>query len=204
MNEKTPIFFTADWHLGHKNVLKYDARPFKSIYHMHEVIINNYNASVPENGVCYVLGDAGMCGSGIIEKVLGRLNGTKILVLGNHDKGSSAMYRAGFTAVVSGMYLKIANEWVSMTHAPLRKIQRENVKNMRGAVAGEEWHGASRSKVFALENTGNFHLHGHVHSKPENRVLGKQFDVGVRANKYTPVSISIIESWISNIKRETQ
>jgi len=48
-------------------------------------------------------------------------------------------------------------------------------------------------------------LHGHIHSNPTNGKLkidatNRQYDVGVPANNYRPVSISTIESWISKVK----
>ena len=39
------VFFTGDFHLGHKDILIYEkeGRPFKTIEEMHEKIIENYN-----------------------------------------------------------------------------------------------------------------------------------------------------------------
>lgn len=201
VNKRRTVFFTADWHLGHKNIIRFDKRPFKDVSHMHEVLINNYNSTVLPDSVCYFLGDMGLCGSGCLARVLQRLQGTKILIVGNHDKGVNAMYSLGFSAVLHGAYLWIANEQVSLTHCPLRKTFREDTTGMSGAGAGEAWHGENRHQRFSIVDRGQFHLHGHVHSKPENRLLGRQFDVGVRANDYRPVSISAIESWISTAKR---
>ena len=76
---------------------------------------------------------------------------------------------------------------------------------MKNAKEGDNWHGESRHFRFSTINEGQFHLHGHTHSKPENKILGRQFDVGVRANSCLPVSISKIESWISlTLKQEKE
>ena len=75
------------------------------------------------------------------------------------------------------------------------------------------WHGEDKQfdKGFSLPDFGQFHLHGHIHSpnvddidgKPKSqKILGKQYDVGVDANKYKPVSISVIESWVAKYGRE--
>lgn len=205
-----PIFFTSDWHIGHQNSIIFDERPFKNLDHMHRVLINNYNSTVPENGVCYFLGDMGMCGSGELAKVISQLNGTKILVLGNHDKGVNAMYNSGFDAVLHGAVTYIADERVSMSHCPLRGVWREDTTNMRGSDPEnlENWHGETRKKHSKLtfNDEGQFHLHGHIHSHPDRKekstkTLGKQYDVGVPANNYTPVSYGTLAAWIAEYKR---
>lgn len=195
-----PIFFTSDWHVGHENCIIFDDRPFTSIEHMHRVLINNYNSTVPEDGVCYFLGDVGLCKKEIMYRVISQLNGTKILVLGNHDKGMTSMYGMGFDAVMYGAMLQIAKHQVTMSHCPLKGVYREKTENMRGAVKGENWHGERRHDAFTFPDWGQFHLHGHIHSPnggKSKKILGKQFDVGVVANNYRPVSMSVIESWIA-------
>ena len=175
---------------------------------MHEVLINNYNSTVPEHGICYFLGDVGLCKTETLGEFISKLNGsTKILILGNHDRGADAMYKIGFDVVLYGATLKIANEKVTLTHCPLLSVYRENCENMKGSGINENWHGESREKhrIFTTENHGQFHLHGHIHSPnhgKSQRILGKQFDVGVVANGYKPVSISVIESWIAKTKQD--
>lgn len=39
-------FYIADMHLGHKNVLKFDNRPFLSVSEMDKVLIENWNSRV--------------------------------------------------------------------------------------------------------------------------------------------------------------
>lgn len=200
MQNRKPIYFTSDWHINHVNSIEFDNRPFKDLDHMHQVLINNYNAVVPENGICYHLGDVGMGSIESIKSVLDQLNGTKVLILGNHDRGVNAMYGLGFDAVMYGATLFIAGREVSLTHCPLRGIFREDVTGMRGAKDGDNWHGEHKQTKFSTDNRGQFCLHGHLHSKPKDQTLLKQFDVGVTANDYRPVSISKIESWISRYK----
>lgn len=202
MNRRA-IFFTSDWHIGHKAVLKetFDNRPFKDIEHMHRVLINNFNSTVPEDGITYFLGDIGLCKSDTVRNVITQLNGTKIVVLGNHDKGANAMMNLGFDVAVHGIRMVIAGHMVSMSHCPLRGVWRENTTNMKGTDGNENWHGERKHWRFTFADEGQFHLHGHIHSSPHKdkseKILGKQFDVGVVANKYRPVSISEIESWIA-------
>ena len=199
---RKPIYFSSDWHIGHANVIKYSNRPFKDCAHMHRVLINNYNACVPPEGICYFLGDMGLCKGELIKSVMDQLNGTKVLILGNHDKGVDAMYKLGFDVVMYGATLQICKQRVTLTHCPLMGVYRENTEGMRGGAVGENWHGESRQgrARFTTHDNGQFHLHGHIHSPnsgKSKKILGKQYDVGVDANNYRPVSISRIESWIA-------
>ena len=203
MNERKKIYFTSDLHLGHKNCLDFDDRPFRDLKHMHRVLINNFNSNVPVDGVTYFLGDIGMCSFDLAQDIIGKMNGTKILVVGNHDGNANRMYRMGFDAVVHNMSMMIAGELVTMSHCPLTGVFREDTTGMRGATAGENWHGENKNARFSVVDGGQYHLHGHLHlHKGKGDVKsGKQWDIGVVGNGYTPVSISAIESWISKHKR---
>lgn len=197
------VYFTSDWHIGHANVLIYDKRPFKDLDHMHRVLINNYNATVGEQDICYFLGDMGLGKGDTLRKVVSELNGTKVCILGNHDKGATAMHRLGFDVVLQMASIEVAGKLLTMTHCPLRGVWREDCSNMKGAAPGDNWHKEwKHGPLFSLEDFGQYHLHGHTHKGPEERILDRQFDVGVRANNYRPVSISVIESWISKREKE--
>lgn len=170
---------------------------------MHTTLVNNYNAQVPVDGVCYFLGDIGMTDKEKLKSIITRLNGTKIMIMGNHDKGSNAMYDVGFDVVLNNACIYIANERVTMSHCPLRGVFREDVTGMRNALETDNWHGESRHDEFSVTDEGQFHLHGHIHSGKSNNKKhfdGRQFDVGVPANNYRPVSIYAIESWIARTK----
>lgn len=193
-------YFTSDWHVGHANVLEFDKRPFKDLDHMHRVLINNYNATVGDQDICYFLGDMGFGKGDLLAGVVQSLQGTKVCILGNHDKGATAMRRYGFDVVLNMASLIVANKIVTMTHCPLRGVWREDVSKMKNSQEGENWHKEFKHTDFSIPDWGQYHLHGHTHKEPKERILDRQFDVGVRANDYRPVSISVIESWIA--KRE--
>lgn len=208
------IHFTSDWHLGHANSIKFDDRPFKDLDHMHHVLIKNYNAQVPENGLCYFLGDIGLASSEVLARVLAELNGTKILILGNHDKQHNAMYGVGFDVVLNNATIYIAGERVTMSHCPLRGVFREKTEHIRSAYSDRDraegpvkdvnWHGEHKHDPYSVTNEGQFHLHGHIHAGPSNDKLvidGRQMDVGVPGNKYRPIHISEVESWIARTKQ---
>ena len=81
------IFCTADLHLDHYNVIRYCSRPFSSIKHQQEVLINNWNNVVPESGTTFIVGDLWFNVDDVrrLFRILNKLNGRKILILGNHD-----------------------------------------------------------------------------------------------------------------------
>lgn len=207
MSDRKPTFFTSDWHIGHAKSIEFDRRPFPNVEEMHKALIRRYNSSVPWDGVCYFLGDIGLGGSKETHEVIRQLNGTKVLVLGNHDKNPYAMYKYGFDVVLHGCVLYIQGERVTMSHCPLRDVFREDTTGM-GKYEGEPWHGNIKNAKYSFKDEGQFHLHGHIHSGPSNnkgKILGRQYDVGVPANNYSPVSISTIESWIDKtIKTENK
>src|SRR6266853_1570130 len=126
MAHRKPIYFTSDWHIGHANCLKFDMRPFTDLDHMHRVLVNNYNSTVPKDGIGYFLGDMGLCASGLLKGIIDQLNGTKILIWGNHDGGVQAMYNVGFDAVLCSASILIAGEVVTLSHHPLPGIVRED------------------------------------------------------------------------------
>jgi calcineurin-like phosphoesterase family protein len=201
--KRKPVFFTSDWHLGHDNCIKFDNRPFKHTDEMHEALIYKFNKQVPIDGITYFLGDIVLCNQELALSVISRLNGIKILIRGNHDKGVEACYNAGFDIVMNSASITIANTLVTMTHCPLRGLYREDTTTMKGRTEGENWHGENRHPDFSIESFGQFHLHGHIHSPNKGqsqKILGRQYDVGVTANNYIPVHIGVIDSWIQKTK----
>lgn len=81
------IFFTSDLHIGHQNVLKFDNRPFKSLEEMNEELIKRWNDKVKSGDLVYCLGDMFWKGDcDFIQTTLKRLNGSIILIKGNHDR----------------------------------------------------------------------------------------------------------------------
>ena len=51
------IYFTADTHFGHNNVIQFCDRPFASVEEMDEAMIQNWNERVTGNDTVYILGD---------------------------------------------------------------------------------------------------------------------------------------------------
>lgn len=77
-------WFISDLHWAHKNVINYCNRPYSSVEEMNEAIVNNWNAVVKSEDIVYVLGD--LClNPKWADLFVPQLNGTKILIPGNHD-----------------------------------------------------------------------------------------------------------------------
>lgn len=82
------IWFTADTHLDHANIIKYCDRPFVDVNDMDEEIIRRWNYTVEPDDTVFHLGDFCM---GNPNRYLNRLNGKKIFLLGSHDKNMSGL-----------------------------------------------------------------------------------------------------------------
>jgi calcineurin-like phosphoesterase family protein len=203
-------FVTSDWHIGHKKAIEYDKRPFKDVDHMHAKLIENFNKTVPVEGITFHLGDVGISDKNAVRDVINALNGTQILVLGNHDNGVEAMLKLGFDVVVYGMVMWIAGQKVTMSHCPLTGLYRERTDHFHNeAKRGGNWHGEKKNVQYTFQNEGQFHLHGHIHSgkhtQDKETCLGRQMDVGIMAHHWRPVPMAAVESFImKTLKAEKQ
>jgi calcineurin-like phosphoesterase family protein len=80
------VFWTADTHFGHANIIRYCRRPFGSAREMDDALVANWNAIVGPRDTVSHLGDFAHGADGKhIRSVFHRLNGIKRLVVGNHD-----------------------------------------------------------------------------------------------------------------------
>ena len=95
------IFYIADTHFGHANILKYDNRPFMSVEEMNKTIISNWNLVVSDVDTVYMLGDVSWysLASRKTSGILNRLNGNKILIRGNHDNRLSDIDKKYFSQI---------------------------------------------------------------------------------------------------------
>lgn len=95
------ILFTGDLHFGHENVIRFDGRPFANVEEMNEELISRWNNKVGKGDLVYILGDLiWRTENDSAPELLKKLNGTKILIKGNHDR---FLHNAKAKAALSGI-----------------------------------------------------------------------------------------------------
>jgi calcineurin-like phosphoesterase family protein len=122
------VYFSSDWHLGHRAILKY--RPqFKTVDEHDQYFIDMFNKTVTKRDVVYLLGDIAFTDEGL-EK-LKQLKPVKqlILVAGNHDYLNADEYLEVFTDVIGMKSYK--GFWIS--HCP---IHPQEMRNRTGNIHG--------------------------------------------------------------------
>ena len=94
------IFVISDPHFNHKNIIEYCDRPFETVESMNHALIENWNSVVGPEDIIFCLGDFVLGNKEDIIEIGQQLNGNKILILGNHDRGTRTAYReAGFNTI---------------------------------------------------------------------------------------------------------
>ena len=93
------IFYIADWHYNHANILAYDNRPFKTVEEMNTALVERWNSVVTPTDTVYVLGDMFWGGEAKAVSVLDSLNGKKVLIVGNHELYGNRGWRQARGAV---------------------------------------------------------------------------------------------------------
>lgn len=170
------IFFTSDIHFGHKWLLDFNKRPFNSVEEMDNILIKNWNDTVPIDALIFVLGDIGETDDKRILEIFSQLNGTKILMRGNHD----TIFKHGtlqdiFTEIHDLLEIEIFDaieyqyQKIVLCHYPMF-----------------DWNNF---------HEGSWQLFGHIHTRelPEfttlnTKLFAQQYDVGVDGNSFRPIS----------------
>ena len=88
----------------------------QSVNKMNEVMIKNWNSVVKPEDTIYHLGDFALTSAKRCEYFINRLNGYKILILGNHDKSVDRMKELGFPEVYKNMLIY---DGKILTHEPI-------------------------------------------------------------------------------------
>ena len=79
------LFFIADPHFGHQNIIRYCQRPFADAAEMDRCLTANWNARVGADDDIYILGDFSLKHAPEALDYYRALNGRKHLIVGNHD-----------------------------------------------------------------------------------------------------------------------
>lgn len=134
------IYVCADLHFSHKNIIAYESRPFVDTEDMDRQLIQKWNSVVKKEDKVFVLGDVAFCSKSRAKELVSQLNGTKILIMGNHDRQRSRKVweEIGFDMV--SPYPIIYKNYVVMMHEP---------------------------PEYFNNNTPYFYVYGHVHGTPD-------------------------------------
>ena len=171
-------FVTSDLHFGHTNIMKFcpvtRARFNNDVSYMNEAMIKEWNSAVKPGDHTYILGDVCFAPWEKAVNYLSRLNGTKTLVAGNHDKKllKSQEFRDQFVEIRDYMDISVDGTKVVMFHYPIA-----------------EWDQMHRGAV---------HLHGHLHGDHSGLENYRARDVGMDA---TGMIVRKLESVVSEALR---
>jgi calcineurin-like phosphoesterase family protein len=156
------IWFTADLHLGHKNIIEYCDRPFSTVEEMDETLIKNWNNCVKKNDIIIVLGDF-IWNEQNIEGYSKRLKGQIHLIRGCHDKLEVEEYTKFGVMLLDplSLYDHSYVQIIILCHYQM--------------------------KTWYKSHYNSWHLFGHSHGQAVE--YGKSMDVGVDCNDYKPVSM---------------
>ena len=109
------VWFTADTHFGHGNIITYCKRPYADVAEMDEGLIANWNERIGETDEVWHLGDFSWTDP---RPYLSRLNGIKHLVRGNHEP--MARVEAGWASVQHYKELKVDGVDLVLFHYGMR------------------------------------------------------------------------------------
>lgn len=173
------IFFTSDLHFGHKNVIRYDNRPFLSVEEMDAEIVRRWNAKVAPGDIVYILGDVSWHNDAKTLEILNSLNGRKTLILGNHDRVSGKIKEC-FDEVTNYKEITLdGDKHIVLCHYPI--------------------------VFFNKHHYGSYMFYGHVHNSHEWQMTQNyryeleqldikcnMYNVGTMVHNYEPVTFEEI------------
>ncbi len=155
-------WFTADFHLGHANIIKYCNRPFKDVHEMDAAILDNLSAAVEIGDILYYLGDIAFSQERV-KDFIDRMHDVKIFFIhGNHDKQAIPLLVKENIPVAPLMDIAVGDQKITLCHYAMR--------------------------VWNESHFNAWQLYGHSHGAVPP--LGKQWDVGVDNNNFKPLSLA--------------
>lgn len=185
------VWFTSDSHWGHTNIIKYCNRPFENDSVMNEHLTKIWNTMVDKNDLVFHIGDvsAGLKGrQDLFGDFLSNLNGTKILIRGNHDHEKDSFYiKNGFSSVQD--YMEIGDYF--LCHFPLKMDVREDWIKQKERDLHEIFKKSKCTKI----------IHGHSHTEQYG---GYRFNVGVDLHDFNLVNMNHISNHFTAIGQNNE
>lgn len=154
------ILFTADTHFGDHRTINIWRRPFATVAAMDALLVERWNAAVTPDDEVWHLGDVARRAADVPD-LLRRLNGRKHLLRGNNDPDAT-LTASGWASVGDYAEIDVDGRRLVMCHYAFRA-----------------WNGQHR---------GTINLHGHSHGRLKPML--RQFDVGVDARDFAPVTLA--------------
>lgn len=219
------IWFTADQHLGHENIIGYVSRGiagwgrnFKDAGEMDSYIINRWNQVVRPDDTVYVLGDFCLGNGNQVAGYLSRMAGNIKFVPGGHDKRWLKDFGFKLWAGDVGFLPKPFDN-----HEVLPMIHFQSTRLIGGRGGLESF----KKKIvlchyplFTWEQShhGSWHLHGHSHgglgkfnrfqkivkAPPSTLEDVTQMDVGVDAWNFYPISLGQVAARLIHDNEEIE
>lgn len=162
--------YISDTHFGHKNVIKFENRPFADIDEMDKVLMECWNSRVSSDDNVYIIGDFAYRNEKAAEWYLEKLKGHKHLIIGNHDRITLDNRKAMkyFESVEKMMHVTDGDKEICLCHYPLA-----------------EWYKSRH---------GSWHIFGHIHASVGDtfefmKTRKHALNAGADINNYTPASI---------------
>lgn len=214
------IWLSSDYHFGHERIITLSNRPFKDVSHMNEMLVQNHNAVVAPDDHVYVLGDVALGSFLNSIQYVGRMNGIKHLVVGNHDKlfidpetkniEKAQKYAERFRPVYEEVFDFIeegtpehAAELLLIPEIKVNLTDKINSSSSALRMSHFPYTGDSHDKprydLIRPVDDGKVLLHGHTH---QSHVVSRsakgtlQIHVGVDSHDYYPVSLECVMSTI--------
>jgi len=158
-------YIIADSHFGDKKI--FEMRGFKSLTQMETRMIYNWNSIVNNQDIVYINGDFCLGSRYKTESMLKRLNGKKVMVMGNHD------FAIGDTKwwIETKQFIYVSPNPILIHHNIL--ISHEPISDFHTFTGKDEF----------------INLYGHVHTNPKYK--DNKFSACTSAERldYKPIEI---------------
>jgi calcineurin-like phosphoesterase family protein len=150
------------------------ARFNDDVVYMNNAMVEEWNYKVQPEDTVYILGDVAFMSGSDAGRMINRLNGTKILVEGNHDRKTlmDATFRNAFVEVHKYLDITYDGHKCVMFHYPIA-----------------EWDQMHR---------GALHFHGHLHGGTSGLEQYRALDVGMDSTGEIVVSMEYAINRIKN------
>lgn len=169
-------YVISDTHFGHANILKFERTEFTTIDEHDEYIIKKWNERIHKTDTVYHLGDVGIKNKEYLINIISRLNGKKILILGNHDRNAASIkfyLEVGFDEVYNKPIYY--NSKIILSHEPIQE---------------------------AYNNPFILNIHGHLHNSYLN--LENFYNVSAALIRYIPQNLERFEKKTFNLKKRDE